>query len=103
MRHRQCAAFGAFVALTLTGHLTAAQAQGAWPPPSNFDKRFYYEPEPRRAGVPAPEQIRDRLKELLISPAQAHTPVVPPAVPDVPEVGQTAKNSSLRKAGPERP
>src|SRR6478752_7319525 len=102
MQHRR-AAYGIFVVALLTGSISAAQAQDASPPSSDFNTRFHFQPNTAQPDAAKSERPRDPLKELLISPAEAEPAPIPPHAAqhsESPEAGQTSKNSSLHKRGP---
>src|SRR5689334_15508038 len=106
MRHIQRAAYGMFVAGILVSGVSAARAQAGPASPSGFKNRFYFQPDAPGRSTPDSEQLRNRLKELLISPAEAQT--APQHVAPTPEEasrtrGQTSKNSLLGKYVSERP
>ena len=105
MRHRQRAACGSFVAAFLMSSMSGLHAQQAFPAPSTFDKRFYFQSDTSSPRIPRSEQVLDRLKQLLISPAEAQIapPTLAPTQPADEQTVQTSKNTSLRRHKADRP
>jgi rare lipoprotein A len=106
MQRPRRAAYGLFVVALFMGSISTAQAQDASSSSSDFDTRFHFQPNTPQPDAAKPERIPDALKGLLVSPAEAEpAPIAPPAAQhsESPEAGQTSKNSSLHKRGPERP
>ena len=105
MRHHQRAAYCTFVAALLLVGLSEAQAESALPEPSNFDNRFHFQPYSPTPRIPESEQLLKRLKQLLISPADAQSgalAVGPSSPSQEREPPRTAKNSSLHKQASEK-